>query len=274
MYNVISMDKSTNNEPILIDMRNVSKWFDRPKWMKEIKKIQSYEKTQTLDEDSESTIEETPVKPQKQFSEEDSFRPEIIKNKNKNRKRYLKNSEINQKKKIKRSHKESETGVFKKGDKVDALILDEHKGIHWLCGRIEKITNTRNSVDLYKVVIISNKRTVFKRLKDLKKCSHIDQIGLLSTGDSFCRERPSTSDVVTMVGSPVEKYDSSGSKDIQALKENRLSGLSDEGIPRCTSLQGPLESAEKSDSNEIVMIIGNNTIKFKDVTINISPNKS
>jgi hypothetical protein len=275
MYKVVSMKKTTNNEPILVDMKNVSKWIKRPSWMKETKKINSFENTQTLEEDSESTIDETPVKPQAQSSEEGSSRPEIIKNKNKNRKRYHKKSEIKQRKKnkTKGSLMESETGVFKKGDRVDALILDEQKGVYWLCGRINKITNTRNSVDLYKV-ILSNKRTVFKRKKDLRKCSHIDQIGSLSLVDSFCEERTSASDAVSKVCSLVEKCDSSGDKDIPFLKENSPRDLSDDSIPRCKSLQGALGSTEKYDSDEIVMIIGNNTIKFKNVTIDINANKS
>ena len=52
-------------------------------------------------------------------SEEDSLRPEIK----------IKDG----KKSIKKFRKELETGTFKKGTKVDVLVLDEQAGKRWLC---------------------------------------------------------------------------------------------------------------------------------------------
>jgi hypothetical protein len=112
-------------------------------------------------------------------TEDDSLRPEIEKKK---RKRHSS-----------KFRKESETGTFKHGSKVDVLVLDEQAGKCWLCAQVLKLASTRNSADRYKVKILSNGRITYKRSHEIKTCDHesIYQVGRNSTSFTTCVEKSS-----------------------------------------------------------------------------------
>ena len=82
MYKVVPNDKMGSQDTILVDMKNITKWYQRPKWMEMIPKLQSFERTHTLEDDSESTVEEN-MESHQQSLEDDSSRAEIKKKKSK-----------------------------------------------------------------------------------------------------------------------------------------------------------------------------------------------
>ena len=270
MYKFIHVDKDIPQETILVDMRNISKWHKRPKWMRKIKRIATNEIAHPLDEDSESTVEEDNVPKGKIIKEaevdsetteslsleEDSLRPEVKKKLSIRKKRPL---------------KELETGVYKKGDIVDVSIL-ESEGIKWLCGRIAKILNFRNSIVRYKIVL-KDGRKLSRKEKQIRICSHAGEISSFFLQNSTSMENTPTVTTDLMVCLPVG--DSTlGNKEEEIWKDDRLRKGSNSIIPSSISTQEAIELSNKNDSDEIVMIIGGSRISLSNVNINITRKKS
>jgi hypothetical protein len=237
--------KSINNDdPIMVDMSNVTKWIERPDWMNQTKRIQILDKPHTLEEISESTEEEesTVVKHRKPSEVEDSSRPVIeIKKKNKKKTQF---------------RKESDTDTYKKGTKVDVLVLDEQHGRMWLCARIMNPAGTKNSVDRFKVKILSNSRMTFKRPHEIRICVHetVCQVGSMKLSD------PTYIDSLSFVTNlRPESCQNSGEEprrnnETPTWSDGVLRNPCNNNIP-FNSLQEAIGDDSRNSSSEVVMLI-------------------